>query len=73
MTTRDTRTALDAYMEHHVASLALLERITTAIADHDTAGDPEGLHWGHVGDIAQTHRELQEMSDRLFGEGEHAA
>jgi len=72
--TRDTRTALDAYMEHHAAALALVERIRDAIANHDDAPveDPDtDITWGHVGDIAETRRTLQEVSDRLFNEGEY--
>ena len=77
MTTRprDTRTALDAYMEHHAAALALIERIHDAIANHDDAPveDPDtDITWGHVGDIAETRKALQEISDRLFSEGEYA-
>ena len=77
MTTRprETRTALDAYMAHHAAALALLARIAEAIANHDDAPveDPDtDINWGHVGDIATTRRELQEISDRLFSESEHA-
>jgi len=77
MTTRprDTRTALDAYMGHHAATLALLARITEAIANHDDASveDPDtDIDWGHVGDIAETRKVLQELSDRIFNEGEHA-
>jgi hypothetical protein len=34
---RDTRTALDAYMAHHASALALLARITEALANHDDA------------------------------------
>ena len=73
MTTRprDTRTALDAYMAHHAAALALIERIREAIANHDDS-PAEGLTWAHVGDIAETRRTLQELSDRLFSEGEYA-
>jgi hypothetical protein len=69
MTTK--RTAMDAYMGHHAAALALLARITEHLANHDDA-PADGLHWGHVGDIAETRRVLQELSDRLFNEGEHA-
>ncbi len=74
--TRDTRTALDACMAHHAAAIELLARITEAIADHDDVPveDPDtDLHWGHVGDIAETREALQGISDRLFSEGEHAA
>ena len=77
MTTRprDTRSALDAYMGHHAATLALLARITDAIANHDDAPveDPDAdIDWGHVGDIAETRKALQELSDRLFSEGDYA-
>lgn len=70
--TRDTRTALDAYMAHHAAALALVERIHEAIANHDISPDPEGITWGHVEDIAATRTALLELSDLLFGEGEYA-
>lgn len=73
--TRDIRTALDAYMAHHAAALALLARITEALANHDDAPveDPDtDIDWGHVGDIAETRKALQEISDRLFSEGEYA-
>jgi hypothetical protein len=72
MTAATTRTALDAYMAHHAAALALVERIGEALANHDDAPDPEALDWGHVGDIAETERELRSIVDRLFGEGEFA-
>jgi hypothetical protein len=77
MTTRrrDTRTALDAYMEHHAAALALVARIHDALANHDDAPveDPDtDINWGHVGDIAETRKALRELADRLFNEGEHA-
>ena len=71
MTTMTTRTALDAYMDHRTAALALVERIHDAIENHDDA-DVEGLNWGHVGDITETERQLQEIADRLFLEGEYA-
>ena len=60
---------------HHAAALALLARITEAIANHDDAPveDPDtDITWGHVGDIAETRKALQELSDRLFSEGEYA-
>ena len=72
---RDTRTALDAYLGHHAATLALLARITEHLANHDDAPveDPDtDITWGHVGDIAETRKTLQEISDRLFNEGEYA-
>jgi len=72
MPTTTKRTALDAYMENQTAALALIERIQVAIENHDTVPAPEQIHWGHVGDIVETRRELQAISDRLFLEGEYA-
>ena len=65
-------TALDAYMTAHADALALIERIHEAIENHDDAPTPEQIHWGHVGDIVETRRMLQAISDRLFAEGEYA-
>ena len=76
MTTKakDTRTALDAYMEHHEATVALLERIATAVTNHDIPGaDPDHVNWGHVGSLAYWRSQLQEIADSMFGEGEYAA
>ena len=72
MTTQTTRTALEAYMEHHSAALALVERIHGAIESHDVSPDPESINWGHVGDMATTYIALRQISDRLFEEGEYA-
>jgi hypothetical protein len=72
--TKDARTALDAYMEHHEAVVALLVRITEAIANHDVPGaDPEHVNWGHVGSLAHWRSQLQEIADSMFNEGEYAA
>jgi hypothetical protein len=70
MTTKPT--ALDAYMAAHADALALIERIQETIANHDISPDPEDIHWGHVGDMVETRRQLQAISDRLFAEGEYA-
>ena len=72
MPNQTKRTALDAYMENQAATLALVERIHEAIENHDDAPAPEQIHWGHVGDITETRRMLQAISDRLFNEGEYA-
>ncbi len=72
MTTETTRTALDAYMEHHTAALALVERIHEALENHDDSPLPDDIHWGHVGDIDETERQLRQISDRMFHEGEYA-
>ena len=72
--TKDTRTASDAYMEHHEAVVALLARMTEAVTNHDVPGaDPEHVSWGHVGSLAHWRQGLEEIADSMFGEGEHAA
>ena len=71
MTSKTSRTARNAYRAHQVAALALLARIRDALED-GAAPAPEELNWGHVGDMAETERELQQLADRLFGEGEFA-
>ena len=54
---RDTRTATDAYIEHHGATVALLDRLTEAVTNHDVPGaDPESVSWGHVGSLAHWHQ-----------------
>ena len=71
---KDTRTATDAYMEHHEAVVALLARMSEAVANHDVPGaDPESVNWGHVGSLAHWHHELKGIADQMFNEGEYAA
>jgi hypothetical protein len=72
MTTQTKPTALDAYMAAHAEALALVERIHEAIENHGISPDPDAIHWGHVGDMVETRRQLQAISDRLFAEGEYA-
>ena len=71
MPTKETRTALQAYMENLTAAQTLALDILGALDNHDTA-DPETIHWGHVGDIAEIRHELQATHDRLFHQGEYA-
>jgi hypothetical protein len=71
VSTKTTRTPLDAYMEDRAAALALLERITAALENHDDPPADE-INWGHGGDMAETRKSLQALSDRLFAEGEYA-
>ena len=66
------RTALEAYMAAHAEAIALIERIHEAIDNHDVSPAPDDIHWGHVGDMVETRRQLQEISDRLFAAGEYA-
>ena len=77
-TTREQRRAenheraLAAYVEHHAAAAVLINRIQTAIENHDLAPDPESIDWGTVGSMEKTRQDLQALSDWLFNEGEYA-
>lgn len=71
VSTRTIRTPLDAYIENRAAALALLERIAAALKNHDDPPADE-INWSHAGDMAQTRKSLQALSDRLFAEGEYA-
>jgi len=72
MATETTRTALAAYMENLTAAQTLALNILGALENHDVSPAPDDIHWGHVGDIAETRRQLQEIADRMFAEGEYA-
>jgi hypothetical protein len=71
MATETTRTALAAYMVESTAALALIERLHEALAEHDEA-PADAISWGDCAVMAETRRELQAISDRLFAEGEYA-
>jgi hypothetical protein len=63
---------LAAFLAHHAAAVALISRIQVAVANHDTAPDPEANSWGDVGSMEKTRHDLQALSDWLFSEGEYA-
>jgi hypothetical protein len=72
MTTR-TETADQAYARNLRAAREVANRIADHLTELELGNDrPAGLHWGHVGDMAETVKELRVVSDRMFGEGEHA-
>lgn len=64
------QTALEAYEEHQAKIQKLLRQITLGIEAHDKNCHPRH-HWGHVGDLASIEETLQDISDRLHGEGEY--
>ena len=69
---RGLERALAAYLEHHAAAVALISRIQVAVANHDTAPDPEAITWGTVDAMEKMRQDLQALSDWLFNEGEYA-
>jgi len=64
--------AMAAYMGHHAAAVALVERIHEAIENHDISPESESITWGDVGSMEHTRHALQALSDWLFNEGEYA-
>ena len=68
---RSVAPSADAAFDRLLAeATAIATRIAHELAD---GAFPEGLDWGHVGDMAETVRGLRAVSDRMFAEGEHAA
>ncbi len=57
------------YAELRQEAARLARRI---LAELDSDTEPAGVHWGHVGDMAEVRSDLRAVNDRLFGEGEHA-
>ncbi len=50
----------------------MLARMQTLSLDHFEAS-PDEIHWGHVGDLADISKNLREICDRAFQEGEYSA
>ena len=49
------------------------ERLARRIMENlNDDSEPEGVNWGHVGDMARTRDGLREVSDAMFIEGEYA-
>jgi hypothetical protein len=70
-TPRSVGTSADEAFDRLLAeATAIATRIAHELAD---GAFPEGLDWGHVGDMAETVQGLRAVSDRMFAEGEHAA
>jgi hypothetical protein len=73
--------ALDAaarYGQHHTAIKELMKSIDHHVRNHkDDAhkhksySGKKGVHWGHVGDLAQVHSQLADIHDRLAQQGEY--
>lgn len=71
--TTTTETAAQAYERNLKVARELANRIADHLTELELGNErPAGLHWGHVGDMAETVKELRVVSDRMFGEGEHA-
>lgn len=69
--TQEKRTALDAFIEHKAHIDEMLERLQKASADHFET-NPDTLNWADVGTVASIANDLQNITDRVFKEGEYA-
>ena len=68
---RNTASALDAFIAKKAEIDAMLERIKALSDDHfDTS--PDEINWGHVGTLAHYAELLKLITDAAFKEGEHA-
>jgi hypothetical protein len=59
--TRNQQRSLDAFMARHAAVAALLERLTSASADHFGA-DPERVLWAEASSLARVEELLAEAA-----------
>jgi len=69
--TQEKRTALDAFIEHKARIDEMLERLQAASADHFEA-NPDSVNWADAGSLAGIANDLQNITDRVFKEGEYA-
>ena len=68
---RNTASALDAFIAKKAEIDTMLERIKVLSDDHfDT--NPDEINWGHVGTLAHYAELLKRITDAAFKEGEHA-
>lgn len=68
---RNTASALDAFIARKAEIDAMVERIKALSDDHfDTS--PDEINWGHVGTLAHYAELLKRITDAAFKEGEHA-
>lgn len=68
---RNTASALDAFIAKKAEIDAMLERIKALSDDHfDTS--PDEINWGHVGTLNHYAELLKRITDAAFKEGEHA-
>jgi division protein CdvB (Snf7/Vps24/ESCRT-III family) len=70
-TTRKNDKALAAFMSCKAKIDTMLARLQTLSNEHFSA-NPDEIHWGHAGDLAGMAKNLREICDRAFQEGEYA-
>jgi len=68
--TRNNDKALAAFMARKAEIDTMLARLHALNEEHFNA-NPDEIHWGHVGDLADMAKNLREICDRAFQEGEY--
>ena len=68
---RSNDKALAAFMTRKAEIDTMLARLQ-ALSDEHFEANPDDIHWGHVGDLADISKNLREICDRAFQEGEYA-
>ena len=63
--------AIEVYIKKVASIDAMLRRLQGACDDH-FFNDPDGIHWGHVGDVSFIEESLKQINDSVFKEGERA-
>jgi len=63
--------ALAAFLTRKAEIDTMLARVQ-ALSDEHFEACPDEIHWGHVGDLADISKNLREICDRAFQEGEYA-
>ena len=69
--TRNNDKALAAFLTRKAEVDTMLSRLQ-ALSDGHFEASPDEIHWGHVGDLADISKNLREICDRAFQEGEYA-
>lgn len=66
-------TALAEYEKRQAEIQKTLKQIAAGLEKHDrNASVTGGHHWGHVGDLVDILKTLEDIKDRLQGTGEYA-
>jgi len=69
--TRNNDKPLAAFIARKAEIDDMLARLQGLSEEHFNA-NPDDIHWGHISDLADMTKNLREITDRAFGEGEYA-
>ena len=59
--------AKDTYTDLQILAAQTLKQITIKLENHAIVASATSVHWGHIGDLGKTVRDLQEILDFLGG------